>query len=77
LDNRDYQKALGEQMKTDPNLGIVTITLMISAALAAQFGDDNEERRKEQKREEGRNKMKILQNLGINIPMLLVVFFTL
>ena len=64
-------------MKTDPNLGIVTITLMISAALAAQFGDDNEERRKEQKREEGRNKMKILQNLGINIPMLLVVFFTL
>ena len=77
MDNRDYQKALGEQMKTDPNLGIVTITLMISAALAAQFGDDNEERRKEQKREEGRNKMKILQNLGINIPMLLVVFFTL
>jgi hypothetical protein len=39
-------------METDPNLGLMTIVLMIFAALAAQFGDANDEKREEEKKKD-------------------------
>ena len=37
-------------MEIDPNLGIVTIILMIFTVLAAQFGDANDKKRDEEKK---------------------------
>jgi hypothetical protein len=44
-------------METDPNLGILTIALMLFAALAAQFGDANDEKREEEKKKKDKDKL--------------------